>query len=177
MSTNENKFNNYEAMLVNKQVPASVLKMLSLGKGNRAFDTYRYGTLEIFIVLNNISQQKVREFNGDISVIYQDYKVPFIILKYKKMSFDIPLVNLIDIDIDKNMLSIFVVDENSYILKNIKLLGLNSELMENISNGYKNIASNSINQMMYTLHNEIYPKLSPNDMCKGGIRQRFLAES
>lgn len=174
MSINKNKPNGYEAMIVNKQVPVSTLKMLSLEKGDRAFDTYRYGSLEIFIVLNNISKEEVKEFNGNFSIIYQDYQIPFIVLKYKKMSFDIPLINLIDFDTSNNMLSIYLVDENNHILKSIRTLGLNSELMKNISNGYKNVAFKSKSQRFETVVNDIYPKLSPKDMCKGGIRQRFL---
>jgi len=109
MSINPNKPNGYEAMIVNKQVPVSTLKMLSSEKGDRAFDTYRYGSLEIFIVLNNISKEEVKEFNGNFSIIYQDYQIPFIVLKYKKMSFDIPLINLIDFDTSNNMLSIYLL--------------------------------------------------------------------
>lgn len=176
MSINTNKFNGYEAMITNQKVPASVLKMLSLENGDRAFDTYRYGSLEIFIVLNNISKKEVKEFNGDLSIIYQDYKIPFIILKYKKMSFDIPLVNLIDLNIDNNMLSIYVIDENNHTLKNIKVLGLNSQLMKNISSGYQKIALMSKNKRFEIVVNDIYPKLSPSNMCKGGIRQRFLVK-
>lgn len=175
---NASKLNKYgyESMMINQEVPASVLKMLSLEKGDRAFDTYRYGSLEVFIVLNNISKKEVKEFNGDLSIIYQNYKIPFIVLKYKKMSFDIPLINLIDLDTNNNMMSIYVVDENNHTLKNIKVLGLNPELMKNISNGYKNIALMSKNQRFEIAVSDIYPKLSPKDMCKGGIRQRFLVK-
>lgn len=170
----------YEAFQVGKQVPKSVLSGLSMVKGDRVFATNANSgkALEIFIVMRNLLKKESKELKGPVTVIFQDFEVPFLVLKYNKMSFEAPLIDITEIDEEKNALTVYVIDEKNYILKSFRMLGLNHAIMHSLATGVKKFNQSYPTRYerigtVNTVLPEIYSKYSIKDMCSGGVSQSF----
>ncbi len=129
--------------------------------------------LEVFIVMNKILKKELEEFKGSLSVIYQNYKIPFMIIKYKHMSFDMPLIPNINVNNFTNSLTIHIIDSNGYILKEMRSLGLEHNLATEILSGIDSISILDKVAIIEYIQRKIYPIYSMQDMLKGGLRQRF----
>lgn len=162
-----------ELFTKNKQVPLTLLTILEEESGDRAFVNRSESGLKVFIVMNKISKKELEEFKGSVSVIYQNYEIPFMILKYKHMSFDMPLIPNTKVDNFTNFLTIYIIDSNGYILKEMRGLGLDQHLATQILSGIDSIQT--LNKAMITecVERKIYPRYTMKDMLKGGVRQRF----
>jgi tRNA G10 N-methylase Trm11 len=156
---------------INKVVPQPLLSQLQKVEGDRAFCSLGKDGINIFIVIEDISKKEFKEFKRDLTVIYQDYQIPFLILKYKTMSFNMPLT--LNEPLEGNATNIFIIEHNGYILKQIRRLGLNYELYTAIKEGSDFVKDVDKTTLITTVNNHIYPKYSGSDMCKGGIRQKF----
>lgn len=155
----------------NKQAPRELLDLFLAGPQiERAFCSTDNGGFDVFIILKNITKRELKEIEGDLSVIFQDYELPMLILKYKNMSFDLALQGKLP---DGNAMRIITVEMKEHIIKHSRLLGLSEELTTNIRKGMKFTEGMSAKDILYNLRNKIFPKYSPKDMCKGGVRQRF----
>ena len=165
----------FELFAVGKPVPEGTRSNLQKMQGERCFLTYSDAGLLVTIVLRSISKKEIEEFKDSLSVIYQEFEVPFLVLKYKKMSFDMPILPMEDMRFTKgaNSLIIHVIDHNGFILKGIRLLGLDKNLAAHIENGINSVAHYSPERLADYITKNIYPKYSPRDMYSGGIRQRF----
>lgn len=152
---------------VGKKIPIEV--GLEKASGERAFANID-GSINVFLVLNNITKSEMEEFNGDLSVILQEYEVPILVLKYKSMSFDMPLLHG---NISENILNIYIVSFPGYILKHQRMLGLNDDFFEAVKTNIQSIDGMDEMSVYSIVNRHIYPKYSPKDMCKGGVRQRF----
>ena len=161
----------FEAFEVGKVVPVTLRNELEKIEGERAFCSLGDGGINIFIVINKITKKELKEFAGSVSVIYQEYEVPFLILKYQNMSFDMPL--RVSGSLGGNAANIYIIDLKGYILKYMRLLGLNETLFSAIKQGVEFSGAMDQPTMWSIIQNTIYPKYSAADMCKGGIRQRF----
>ncbi|MCD4668067.1 MAG: hypothetical protein K8R44_05705 [Sulfurimonas sp.] len=170
MQYNQNKL---EAYSINKQVPESLLIELKKESGDRTFFNRSDLGLEVFIVMKNISKHELKEFKNSLSVIYQDYDIPFLILKYEKMSFDIPLFPNLNVDNFTNSLNIYIIDSQGYTLKHMRNLGLEHSLAKAVLVGIGSISTLSKEEISADIFNKIYPFYTINDMLKGGMRQRF----
>jgi len=165
--------NELEAYSINKQVPEKLLTELQKESGDRAFFNRSNLGLEVFIVMENISKHELKEFKNSLSLIYQDYDIPFLILKYKKMSFDIPLISNQNVHNNTNSLNIYIIDSQGYILKHMRNLGLENSLANAILSGLDSISMLRQEAIMEYIMRKIYPFYSIQDMLKGGLRQRF----
>jgi hypothetical protein len=143
------------------------------GTGERAFLSRENTGLTAYIVLNSITKHELNEFKSSVTVIYQNYEIPFLILKYKTMSYDMPLISSPGANSYTNSLTIYIIDLNGYILKDIRLLGLEDKLAKSIQSGYDSISSKSVEEIIYKVQTSIYPKYSYKDMLKGGTRHHF----
>jgi hypothetical protein len=162
-----------EIYIKNTQVPQPLLTLLKQASGDRAFFNRSETGLEAFIVLNGITKKELEEFNGSLSVIYQDYGIPFIILKYECMSFDMPLLPNLAVDNFASSLTVYVIDSKDYILKQIRYLGLEERLATEIHSGLDTVSMLRKEAIPEFVMRKIYPVVSRKDMLKGGIRQRF----
>lgn len=165
---------NLEILEKNKQVPQSMLSMLMEETGDRTFISRDDTGLTAYVVMNSITKHELKEFHQDVTVIYQNYEIPFVIFKYKNMSYDMPLIPTKNINTFTNSLTIYIIDSNGYILRQIRRLGLELKLAESIMAGYDFISRKSTEEVVHKITNSIYPKYSSEDMLKGGIRQHFL---
>lgn len=161
-----------EIVQVGKQVPPQMLKELSKANGERAFVTYTDNAMSAFVVLNGVQKHELKEFKGNLTVIYQDYEVPFMILKYKNASFDMPLAY--HGDFLPNKLNIYIIELNGYIVKHMRVLGLNETISSAMVKGIEKIKDLTLPMMMTKVQVKVYPLHTAEEMCKGGIRQVFL---
>lgn len=164
----------FEVYTVNRQVPKGLVDYLEKGSGERTFLRITESSINAFIVLNNITKNEIKEFKGDLSVIFQDYEIPFLTIKYKTISFNMPIINK-DKSYWTNILTVFVIDSKGYVLRQQRVLGLEKSLVDKIINGAESAARLSENEITRIVSTRIYPKYSNQDMCKGGIRQRFVS--
>ena len=162
-----------EIVKLNKQVPSHLLGELSKAQGERAFLSYGASGLEAYIVLSEITKSELKEFKGSLTVIYQDYEVPFVILKYKNMSFDMPIFPKEGVPEVGNHLKIFAIELNGYIAKGIRGVGIDMDLMSKITDGINFVSLLSLEQIGSMVQTQVYPKYSQEDMVKGGTRQVF----
>ena len=162
---------------VGKQVPEFLLRALKRQRGDRAFCSVGDSGTDIFLVGLNFSDKEIAEVSGELEVIFQDYEVPFLVLKYKNISFDIPLRGIEGEPLGGNALRIYLIEENGYILKNMRLLGLNDEITDLVRKGASftdKMDEASMNQIVLS---RIYPKHSPREMTEGGVRQLFTLKT
>ena len=147
--------------------------MLEKETGDRTFMNRSEIGIEVFIVLNSITKKEQKELKSSLSVIYQNYEIPFLILKYKHMSFDLPLMPNTRVNTYTNRLLIYIIDSKGYVLKEQRILGLNESLADNIIAGINSISARTKEEIANIALNKIYPQYTMQQMLKGGIRQRF----
>ena len=163
--------NEPELITVGQQVPPHMLSELQKVNGERAFVTYTDTAMTAFIVLKDIEKFELKEFKGSVTVVYQDYEVPFLVLKYKKASFDMPLTY--HGDFLPNQLNIYVVELNGFVMKHMRVLGLDANISEAMARGIEKTKDLTLPQVMTKVQVKIYPFKSADDMYRGGIRQVF----
>lgn len=157
---------------INNQIPHELIEKLSVSSGPRSICSAESGLLNVYIILDNITEKEVASVAGPVHIIYQHYDgIPFLAVHYDGMSFDMPLYAN---SIDGNALNIFFIELHGYILKHIRVLGLSEELIENINKGVQSIHGLSTEDI-YVRAKKIYTKISQNEMLIGGIRHSFAA--
>ena len=79
------------------------------------------GILVAQIVMEGITKKQLKAFHGDLTIIYQDYEIPFLVFKYKKMSFEVPIIAHVDFNqkISASHLCIQVVERKNHVLKSL----------------------------------------------------------
>ena len=151
---------------VGKQAPQEIVNQLSQLQGDRVFLGFsESGSPTAFIVIRNIKKWEVNDKKGDLTLIYQPFKIPFLVLSYKKSSFEMPITK----KIEGNALAIILIDENGYIVKNLRMLGVEPKIIEAINKKVKELGSV---QLMHGV-TEVYNQYSAEEMLKGGMRQHF----
>ena len=160
-----------ELLQVGKQVPPQMLSELSKVNGERAFVTYTDTSMTAFIVLQDIQKSELKEFKGTLTVIYQDFEVPMLVLKYKNASFDMPLTY--HGDFLPNALNIYIIELNGMILKHIRRVGLDENISSAMAQGIEKTKGLTAEQVLTKVSIKIYPFYTAEQMCKGGIRQVF----
>lgn len=124
---------------VGKPLPEPWYSSLAAVKGERSFCvTNTSGGIDVFVVLDGISAKELDEFKGSLSVIYQDLELPFLVLKYAKMSFDMPLLKQ-EKALSGNALNIYVVELKGFILRSYRVLGLNENITAHIKQGFESV--------------------------------------
>jgi len=161
-----------ELIQVGKQVPINMLKELNKGSGERAFIVYTKSSMTAFIVLDNITKNEIKNHKGNLTVIYQDYQIPFLVLNYKNSSYDMPLSY--SGDFLPNKLDIFLIDLNGYVTKHMRSLGLDENITNSIAKGIERVKDMSLEMIFTKAQVSIYPQYSTEEMSKGGVRQVFL---
>lgn len=160
-----------ELVQVGEPAPAKLAAELDKAPGERAFCAMNPGGwMDAYIVLDSITSGEAKEFAGSLSVIVQDYEVPMLVVKYKKMSFDMPLFGTPPCG---NVLNITVIDLRNYIVRHIRHMGLSDEVMAAIRSGMAAVEGMDEISLWAIVQNVIYPKHTPDDMLRGGTRQRF----
>ena len=161
-----------ELIQIGKQVPPQMLKELSKVNGERAFVTYTESSMTAFVVLDGIQKSELKEFKGTVTVIYQDFEVPMLVLKYKKASFDMPLTY--HGDFLPNALNIYLIELNGFIMKQIRVVGLDEEISSAMAKGIEKTKGLSSKEVLTKVSIKIYPFHTAEQMCKGGVRQVFM---
>lgn len=160
---------------INNQIPDELIEKLSVSQGPRSICSAESGLMNMYIILDNITDNEVSIAAGPMHVIYQHYDgIPFLVMHYDGMSFDMPL--FANNSLDGNALNIFFIELHGYILKHIRVLGLSEELMEHINKGIQSIQGLSTEDI-YMRAKEIYAKISQNEMLRGGVRYSFTAST
>lgn len=72
-----------------------------------------------------------------------------------------------------NVLNITVIDLRNYIVRHIRHMGLSDEVMAAIRSGMAAVEGMDEISLWAIVQNVIYPKHTPDDMLRGGTRQRF----
>lgn len=162
----------FEHYQVGKQVPPNFLKSIESSNEERNFLSFNEHGLTACIILNNITKDELKEFQGNLTVIYKDLEVPFLVLKYKNSSFEFPIFSNESLSVS-NKLTIMVIELNGFILKHNRMLGLEMELVNALVEGVNFTRALTKEQVQSIISNQIYPNNTAEDMCKGGIRQVF----
>lgn len=157
---------------INKQVPEPLLSSLMKVEGERSFCTVNpAGGIDAYIILDSIQKSETEEIAGNVTVVYQDFDIPFLVLAYKNMSFDMPIFKQ-EHKLMGNALSIYLLELNGYILKDQRVLGLDENMINSIRSGIESMKQKP-NESLLPFVQKIYQKYTPEDMKKGGIRQVF----
>jgi hypothetical protein len=160
-----------QAFIKNKQVPIEFLDfLLEGGTSDRCFIDYAAG-FNVYIVLKDISKHELKEFEEDLSVIFQNFDLPFLVLKYKQMSFEMPLIPIEKIEYS-NVLVITIIDSNGFIVKHLRFLTLDFNLAFHIVEGFNSLSGKSKGDIVLKA-SKIYKTHSSKYFLSGGIRQRF----
>ena len=158
---------------VGKPLPEPIYSSLAKVKGERAFCSVNAGGgVDVYVVLDGISGKELEEYKGDVSLIYQDYELPFLVLKYKNDSFDMPLLRQ-DNEFFGNALTIHIVELKGFVLKSLRLLGLDEKMATVMKAGFESVLKKADADLLAYMP-KIYAKYTAKDMCSGGVRQRFL---
>ncbi len=158
---------------INKIVPSGLLEELKkAGDTERNFLTFNENGITAYIILNKIDKSELKQYNSNLTVIYKDLEVPFLVLKYKEDSFEFPFFPNESLKIG-NALDILFIDLNGYVLKSYRRLGLDMNMLKNITNGIDFVNALSKEQIISIIKNQIYIKYTPEQMHKGGVRQVF----
>lgn len=110
--------------------------------------------------------REINEFNGSLAVVFKDLTVPFLVLKYKETSFDMPFFPAKKSGNITNELNIVVIEANKFKIKAMRTLGLNMDMAEAIAGGINFINTLSKQDVINTVRTQIYPTISP-DRCLG----------
>jgi len=161
-----------ERYKINKQVPPGLLEELKKTNEERTFLTYDGKGITAYIILKDITRNELKQYTSNLTVVYKDLEIPFLVLKYKENSFDIPIFPNESLEI-ANKLDILIVDLNGYILKSYRRLGLNMNITNAIAAGINFVNTLTKKQIISIIQNQIYIKYTPEQMHKGGIRQVF----
>lgn len=163
-----------EKFELNKEVPPTLKEsLIRAGMGDRAFLDYRDGNINAYIFMSNITKGELKEFNGSLTVVFKDLTVPFLVLKYKEASFDMPFLPAQSNGNITNELNIIVIEARDFKIKSMRKLGLNMEIVEAIAEAINFINTLSKQDVFNIIKTQIYPTISPDEMHKGGIRQVF----
>lgn len=162
----------FEHYQVGKQVPPTFLKSIENSKVERNFLSFNEHGLTACIILNNITKEELKEYQGNLTVIYKDLEVPFLVLKFKNSSFEFPIFVNESLTVS-NKLTIMFIELNGFILKHNRMLGLEMQLVNALVEGVNFTNTLTKEQAQSIISNQIYPKYTAEDMCKGGIRQVF----
>lgn len=119
--------------IVNSSLPIEEQKVLSKVKGDRAFLDFNNGIMCAYIVMNNIQEKEIELASSTMGVksVFVN-GVSFMRLDYGEFDFDIPILYQEKDAIKGNALNIFLVEENGYILRGIRTLGLSDDIMQHI---------------------------------------------
>ncbi len=160
-------------MEVGKPLPEPLYGSLAAVKGERSFCVVNAGGgIDVYVVLNGISAKELEEYKGNVSVIFQDYELPFLVLKYKNDSFDMPMFRQ-EHELVGNALTIHIVELKGFVLKGYRLLGLDEKMTAALKAGFDSVIAKASSDLLAYMP-KIYAKYSAKDMCNGGVRQRFL---
>jgi hypothetical protein len=162
----------FEHYQVGKQVPPNFLKSIENSKTERNFLSFNEHGLTACVILNNITKNELKEFQGNLTVIFKDLEIPFLVLKFKDSSFEFPIFSNESLSVS-NKLTIMFIELNGFILKHNRMLGLEMELVNALVDGVNFTNTLTKEQAQYIISNQIYPNNTAEDMCKGGIRQVF----
>jgi len=156
---------------IGKKVPSEFAKELDKASGERAFCDTQLGALNVYILLDGITKSELKEAAEGLHVIYQDFGIPFLVLKYKSMSFDLPLFSKNEQPVG-NALNIYFIELNSYALKHMRLLGIDEKMTSIINAGIESTLGMEKADILQFAR-KIYATKTPGDMTKGGARQIF----
>ncbi|WP_418181371.1 hypothetical protein ACNSOL_11770 (plasmid) [Aliarcobacter lanthieri] len=162
----------FEHYQVGKQVPPNFLKNIESSNEERNFLSFNEHGLTACIILNNITKEELKEYQGNLTVIYKDLALPFLVLKFKDSSFEFPIFPNKALSVS-NKLTIMFIELNGFILKHNRMLGLEMELVNALVEGVNFTNTLTKEQAQSIVSNQIYPNYTAEDMCKGGIRQVF----
>jgi len=161
---------------VNKQVPEEFLVELNKSSGERSFCTIINNALSAFVILQGITKDELKSVAEEVHVIYQEFDIPFLILKYKGMSFDMPLfVHKDDSDEEiGNALTVYFIELSGYVVKHMRLLGLNDDVMRCIRRGIESIKRDGLSRSdIFLKAQKVYSQKTPEEMLRGGVRHIF----
>lgn len=119
--------------MVNSPLPMEEQRTLSKVHGDRAFLDFNNGIMCAYIVMSNIRENEIETASSTVEVksIFVD-EVSFMRLDYKSFDFDMPISHQEHGDKIGNALNIFLVEENGYILKDMRIIGLSDDVMLHI---------------------------------------------
>jgi hypothetical protein len=141
--------------------------------GERAFmNAPEAGHVNIYLVLDNLTEEELRSLKGNLSLIVHDYEIPVLVTSFEGMSFDMPILGNKN-RIKGNAITLYVIDLKGYVLKQMRVLGASEELAEAIHEGVLYASKLDKITLMQTLQAVVYPNHTPGEMLKGGVRQRF----
>ena len=162
----------FEHYQVGKQVPPNFLKSIESSNEERNFLSFNEHGLTACIILNNITKDELKEYQGNLTVIYKDLEMPFLVIKFKDSSFEFPIFSNDSLTVS-NKLTIMFIELNGFILKHNRMLGLEMELVNALVEGVNFTNTLTKEQAQSIISNQIYPNYTAEDMYKGGIRQVF----
>lgn len=158
-----------QAFETNKPISKELKAVLSIENENISFVNFeKDGRLVAYLTESNINIEKMKK---GVSIIVQDYDVPFLVIKYDDDTvYSMPIL-LPDEGLStvKNSLTILAIEKNDYILKNIRTVGLSEEIMKGIVSGLMGISHLKGKEDISIAVNNVRSRYTNTDMCTGGV--------
>jgi len=156
---------------IGKRLDRQILDEFKYIEDGSIIDAIFSDGLALFLILKNVNEKELELFNGGLSVIFQDFEVPFLILDYKQiMTFSTPL--RYKGELKRDFLTVFVVEQNGYIVKSIKQMKMKPKLMNLIRETVEKSTKLNIVTHCAKVH-EIYERLNNKAITKNGVKQNF----
>jgi len=123
----------------NHKVPKEILDVIKPLNKNEDYSLAISQTpIHLLLVLESITMGEVQVMNGEMEIgacVLQG--VPFITLIYKGMTFEFSILDMKSMDIEHNAINIISIDRTDYVVRNMRVIGVNVEIMKVIVGGVK----------------------------------------
>jgi len=166
----QNTFINTRDFTVEKIIPQEDLSRMQKINDDSVYIEGSEKLTLIQIIIQGITKKDMKAFKGDLTIIHQDYDVPFIVLKYKGMRFEVPIAFGTHEKVNTSHLCIQVVERKNHVLKLISNIELNEQIATKIASS-KYITDGPLPNM-YSLMvgiDKVYTENFKN-MSQGGTR-------
>lgn len=172
-----------QKFIVDKPVPEKMVELLSQVKGDRGFLAIDgSGGMQCFIVLSGIAQLEIELFRGELTVAANAPKetgIGMVTLEFGKtksgFSFDMPILPPCQ-EVSGNSFQVFLVEEQGYILRAFRLVGLAEDLMANIQEGVT-LCREAGAMKLQTLLHEAFETYDTQALIGKGAKQHFFGKA
>lgn len=125
----------------------------------------------LFTVLNKISEAEEESFFSDLEVGATVFDgLPMMTLVFQKMHFDFPVVTMESHSAEENAVNLILVESDGLIVKGMRTLGLNRDIMQHLIDGVAGVDISGAEQKLQ----RIRAALSTMDIHFTGERQCFV---
>lgn len=88
--------------------------------------------------LSDITEQEINDFKDEINIGFSLIEsIPYLVIKFKNFILDTSIYSLEDRDIEENALTLVLVENNTKVVKDLRITGLDYKIIEQLLNNSK----------------------------------------